>query len=208
MAIAKTYLGGDPAEVQAFLSSTGMFGSVTRNSNVITCKNSDNATVLTVAKTDDYTWRFTAALTGSHTWEKTYESHGLNYGYKCANGAFLVLNYLSQENKYSVMITKNNDGKVSFVFPDSYSNRSYVCCLTYSDTFPVTYYTVAQSVAEQTVLSPFITNAPAGTTSYTPDAFYMPFGAYVGRGYAKFTMNGKMYLTDGYWVLSDGNVQT
>lgn len=206
MAITKTYLGGDPAAVQAFLSSTGMFGAVTRSDNVITCKNSDNVTVLTVAKTDDYTWRFTAALTGSNTWEKTYESHGLNYGYKCANSAFLVLNYQSQDNKYSVMITKNNDDKVSFVFPDSYENRNRVYSLTYADTYPVTYYTVSPSVAEQTVLSPFITNAPAGTASYTPDAFYMPFGAYVGRGYAKFVMNGKMYLTDGNWAISDGQV--
>lgn len=205
MAISKTYLGGDLSSVSSFLDSTDLFSSVEFANGTITCKNNDDTTVLTITKPDNYTFTFTVSLTGSHTWEKTYESHGLNYGYKCANGAFLVLNYLSQENKYSVMITKNNDGKVSFVFPDSYSNRTYVCCLTYSDTFPVTYYTVAQSVAEQTVLSPFITNAPAGATSYTPGAFYIPFGEYVGRGYAKFTMNGKMYMTDGYWAVRDSD---
>lgn len=205
MAISKTYLGGDLSSVSSFLDSTDLFNSVEFANGTITCKNNDDTIVLTITKPDDYTWTFTVSLVGSHTWEKTYESHGLNYGYKCANGAFLVLNYLSEGNMYSVMITKNNDGKVSFVFPDSYSNRSYVCSLTYSDSLPITYYTVAQSVAEQTVLSPFITNAPAGTTSYTPDAFYIPFGEYVGRGYAKFTMNGKMYITDGYWAVRDSD---
>ena len=139
MAITKTYLGGDPAAVQAFLSSTGMFDTVTRSDNVITCKNADSVTVLTITKADAYTWTFTVSLTGSHSWEKTYDSHGLNYGYKCGKGAFLVLNYNAQDNLYSILITKNNDDKVSFVFPDSYENRNRVYSLTYADTYPVTY---------------------------------------------------------------------
>lgn len=205
MAISKTYLGGDLSSVSSFLDSTDLFSSVEFANGTITCKNNDDTTVLTITKPDDYTWTFTVSLAGSHTWEKTYSSHGLNYGYKCGNGVFLVLNYSSQDNKYSIIITKNNNSNVSFVFPDSFDYRNKVYCLTYTDAYPVTYYNVACSVAGQTVLSPFITNAGDNESSYMPYAFYIPFGEYVGRGYAKFTMNGKMYMTDGYWAVRDSD---
>lgn len=204
MAITKTYLGGDLAELQSFLAGIGIFKSVTVSDNLLTCTDDNDITVLTISKDATYTWTFTVFLSGEHTYEKQYSSHGLNYGYKCTHGAMLVLNYNSQQNQYSVLITKNQQGEPVFVIPDAYSTRNKVCCLSYYDMYPVSTYTLSPSTAGQTVLSPFITNADAGNVSYTPDAFYMPFGEYVGRGYAKFVMNGKMYLTDGYWVLLDG----
>lgn len=202
MAITKTYLGGEPSDIAAFLTSTGLFGSVNQSTNTIVCKDSNNTTLLTITKDASYTWSF-AVNVGEHTFTKQYTDTGLNYGYNCNNGAFLVLNYNAQENKYSVVLSKTNNAKVAIVLPDSYASRNRLYSLAYSDTWPVSYYDIAPSVAEQTVLSPFITNAATGTSSYTPKAFYIPYGEYVGRGYAKFVMNGADYVTDGYFAISD-----
>ncbi len=202
MSITKTFLDGEPSAVAAFLTSTGLFGSVTQSTNTITCKDTDNNTLLTITKDASYTWSF-AVNVGEHTFTKQYENTGFNYGYNCNNGAFLVLNYNSQDNKYSIVLSKTNTNHVAIIIPDSYDNRNKLYCLAYSDTWPISYYTIAPSVSEQTVLSPFITNAATGTSSYTPKAFYIPYGEYVGRGYAKFIMNGTDYVTDGYFAISD-----
>ena len=104
------------------------------------------------------------------------------------------------------MITKNNHGAPTFILPNSTSAKTTIYCLTYEDTVPVKSSQITHTSATQTVLSPFITNAAEGQTSYTPNAFYMSFGPYVDRGLAKFIMNGKIYLTNGILVISDGQV--
>lgn len=205
MAIVKTYLGGDISALESFLHETGLFAHITRSNNVITCKNENNETVLTISKDEAYVWTFTVLFSDNRTWEKSYSNHGLNYGYNCGNGAFLVLNSASLDNQYSVAITRNNKNQLTFVFPESYISRNQVYCFTRTDPAPINYYQVHTAVSGQTVLTPFLTNAADGDVSFTPNAYYMIFGAYVGRGYAKFLMNGKRYLTDGQWVLLDEN---
>lgn len=203
MAITKTYLDNNTVNIAGFLTNTGLFSSVIESSGTITCKDGNSNTVLTITNyVDNLTLTFTVNV-GNNTFTKTYTNTGLNYGYNCSNGAFLVLNYGSMDNKYSIVLSKTNNDKVAVVLPDSYSDRNRLYSLSYSDTWPVNYYDVSPSVSEQTVLCPFITNAATGTSSYTPKAFYIPYGEYVGRGYAKFNMNGTDYVTDGYFAISD-----
>lgn len=202
MAITKSFLDGSPSAVAAFLTDTGLFGYVVQNSNVITCNDSNNVTLLTITKTGDYAWSLSVNVDGTHSYTKEYTTTGLNWGYSCTNGAMLVFNYNSQYNTYSVLLSKTNNNKIAVAIPTEYgSNTLY--CIAYSDAYPVNSYYISQSVSEQTVLSPLITNAAAGSSSYTPNAFYIPFGEYVGRGYAKFIMNGITYLTDGFFAISD-----
>lgn len=208
MAITKTYLGNDLSAIRQFLSDTGLFGAVTLDGSTVTCKDADNVTLLTIERendmSSDYTWTLTAHISGNHTCEKTYPMLKCAYGYNCSNGA--MLSFTSGSAFLSVLLSKTNQDRLAVILPKSLDYNTTFYGIAYSDTYPVVEYKVSPSAAGQTVLSPFITNAPAGATSYTPDAFYMPFGAYVGRGYAKFTMNGKMYMTDGNWVISDGQV--
>lgn len=203
MAVTKTFLDGSVSLVADFLSNTGLFNNVTVNGSAITCTDPDNIGVFIVEKTDDYDWRFTVNINGGHTYQKEYTNTGLNWGYACANGAILVLNTGSQDNKFSLLISKTNQNKIAFLIPDSFVLRTKFYCIAYSDIYPVTEYNISPSVSEQTILSPLITNAAIGTTSYTPNAFYIPYGEYVGRGYAKFIMNGSTFLTDGYFAISD-----
>lgn len=206
MAITKTYLNNDLDGIVSFLTSTGLFGAVSLDGSTVTCKDADNVTLLTIERendaSSDYTWTLTAHISGNHTCAKTYQMMKCAYGYNCTNGA--MLSFTSGSAFLSVLLSKTNQDRLAVILPKSLSYTTTFYCIAYSDTYPVVEYAVSPSAAEQTVLSPFITNAPAGTTSYTPDAFYMPFGAYVGRGYAKFVMNGKMYMTDGKWVIADG----
>lgn len=203
MAVTKTFLDNSVSLVADFLSSTWLFNNVTVNGNAITCTDPDNIGVFIIEKTDDYAWRFTANINGGHSYQKEYTSTGLNWGYACTNGAILVLNAGSQDNKFSLLISKTNQNKIAFIIPDSFEYRNKLYCVAYSDTYPIQEYNISPSVSEQTILSPFITNAAIGTTSYTPSAFYIPYGEYVGRGYAKFIMNGDTFLTDGYFAISD-----
>ena len=204
MAVTKTFLDDSVSLVADFLSSTGLFNNVTVNGNAITCTDPDNIGVFIIEKTNDYGWRFTANINGGHSYQNEYTRTSLYWGYACINGAILVLSDGGlQDRNFSLLISKTNQNKIAFIIPASFAERNTLHCIAYSDTYPVQEYNISPSVSEQTILSPFITNAAIGTTSYTPSAFYIPYGEYVGRGYAKFIMNGITYLTDGYFAISD-----
>ena len=207
MAITKTYIGTDNNKWQSFLSETGIFSSVGLEDSVFTCKDSNNNTVLTINHSATNTWSFAVSLATGDTYTKTYAiqggSAGENYGVKCSNGALLYMN--GSSGYISVLLTKNNKNEPVVVLPSSTSARNPIACLCRSDTYPVSTFTLSSVSANQTVLSKFITSAAEGDVSYTPNAYYMPFGQYIGVGLAKFTMNSKRYVTDGYWVLLDGD---
>ena len=63
--------------------------------------------------------------------------------------------------------------------------------------------TYTAKAGEQTLLCPFCTNANLGEPSYTPNAFWIPFGQYYSMGYGTLAMNGVTYLTNGYWCIKD-----
>ena len=214
----KTYIGNNFDTLRAVLEASGLFASVTKTSpenvDTVTCTNADDETVLTIAYTASNTWTFTVPISGSDTFSRELTTNGANYGYRCANGVLFSFGTSSSGfgGKFTALITKNNHDAVSVVLPSgssSLSIRNTVYCLTKTDVSPVSSYSITSTEKSQTVLSPFITNAAEGDTSYTPNAFYMQFGQYAGINLVvKFVMNGKMYLTDGYFVLSDGEVVT
>ncbi len=212
MAITKTFIGMDFDLWKAFLDDSGMFSSVAKVDSggvvTLTCNDENGNAVLTISKTAAATVAFKARTTGGH--EVTPASYTLsanydtNYGYKCANGIMIGMKSNNAE-LFSVLIVRNNSGALTFVLPNSTASRTSFYCVTYEDTYPVHSYVIGNNNSNQTQIVSFVTNAPAGTISYTPDAFYIPFREYAGGGYAKFTMNGKMYMTDGYWAVRDSD---
>ncbi len=206
MAITKTYLNNDLGEIVSFLTSTGLFGSVTESDNTITCKDGSNITLMTIEREDDistdYTWTLTAYIAGNNSVSRTYTMMKFAYGYNCTNGA--ILSFTSGPSAFlSVILSKTNRNSVGIVLPKSSSYKTTFYSVAYTDSAPISEFVVSPSTAEQTVLSPFITNAPTGVSSYMPNAYYIPFGEYVGRGYARFNMGGKEYVSDGYFAISD-----
>jgi len=59
------------------------------------------------------------------------------------------------------------------------------------------------SAENQTQFVSFTTYAKPDTTSFTPNAFYMPVGEYYDWSYGKFTAGGDTYITNGYWAIKD-----
>lgn len=207
MAISRMYIGSDMQALTNFLTSTGLFNSVILDNSIITCKDISNNVLLTITATQSFKWAVTAYVDSEHYHMHEYESTYVTYGYNCENGAFIVFSQTGNTD-ISVVLSKTNNNKVAVVMPDSYSNRNVLYSVAFGDTYPIRSYTISPSVSEQTMLSPFITNAATGISSYTPNAFYIPFGEYVGRGYAKFIMGGKYYMTDGYFAVYDGITQS
>lgn len=207
MAITKTYLNNDLDGIVSFLTSTGLFGSVTKADTTITCKDGSNITLLTIARANDassdYTWTLTAYIAGNNSVSRTYEMLKCAYGYNCTNGA--MLSFTSGSAFLSVVLSMTNRNSLAIILPKSTvsDERTIFYSVAYTDTYPISEFEVSPSTAEQTVLSPFITNSPTGVSSYTPKAFYIPFGEYVDRGYARFNMGGTEYVSDGNFAISD-----
>ena len=129
----------------------------------------------------------------------------------CACSTGILLRFLLSSAPsfiYDLAIVKNNHDRTAFIFGSaegSAQNRLTLNLrrIAYDDTSTVTGFTFSPLAADQTQLVPFCTDAALGTTSYTPDAFYMPVGQYFGMGLGKFTANGDDYLSNGYWAFRD-----
>lgn len=210
MAITKTYIGMDFDSWKAFLDDSGMFSSVTKVDSggvvTLTCNDENGNSVLTISKTAVATVAFKAFTTGGH--EVTPASYNLsagsdtNYGYKCANGIMIGMKSSNSE-LFSVLITRNNSGALTFVLPNLTASRTSFYCVTYEDTYPVHSYVIGNNSSNQTQIVSFVTNAGLDTLSYTPDAFFMPFSQYYTLGYGRLTLGNVDYLTDGYWAIKE-----
>lgn len=115
---------------------------------------------------------------------------------------------------FSFMATKTNNGKVAIIFPgtiEADASLQYKTNLQHvafgdSPTMSTTTNFTPES-GNQTVITPFITNADVGGKSYTPSAGYMPVHSNYGSGLNKFLLGADMYITNGYWCIKDGGAE-
>lgn len=122
----------------------------------------------------------------------------------CANGVIIY----NDSRLMQAIITKNNSGKAMSVIGGGGNSPNYlytnVYCTAWGDDPSITTGLSFTPIAgNQTSLVQFCTDAPVGSVSYAPNAFYMPYGQYYGAGLGKFTSDGKTYLTNGYWAILD-----
>lgn len=208
MAITKTTINGDYSALQSFLQSSGLFGSVELGENAVTMNDGDGNTLATLANSGAGSI-FTAYANASNSAQGNYVNGGqVISAYKCTTGVVLELTVLSNTSyKACVAITKTNNNKIAFVFTTTLGNnaaavfQNYHCVAWGDSTISANAFTGKAS--EQTLMCPFCTNANMGDTSYTPNAFWLPFGQYYNMGYGTLTMNGVTYLTNGYWCIKD-----
>lgn len=131
----------------------------------------------------------------------------------CDNGIILDTSYnYNITRKFGALITKTNNGKVACIFSyggttSTSDNALYTqlqhVALGDSPTMSTT-TTFTPESGNQTVITPFITNADVGGKSYTPSAGYMPAHSNYGSGLNKFLLGADMYITNGYWCIKDG----
>lgn len=138
---------------------------------------------------------------------------GTNDIIMCGNGiiiaaAFTNLGY--GVRYFSVLISKTNNGRLACVFSVGssatqilYTQLQHVA-IGDSTTLSTT-TTFTPEAGQQTCLVPFATNAEIGTTSYTPDAFYIPMNPNYAMGIGKFLMGADTYISNGYWAIREGS---
>lgn len=113
---------------------------------------------------------------------------------------------------FAVLIAKTNNDRVAIIFPStppptSSSPQQYTTALNhvaFGDSATIaTTTTFTPENAQQTVLTPFATNADFGDVSYTPNAYYMPMHSNYASGVGKFYLGMDHYITNGYWAIKD-----
>lgn len=216
MAITKQIINLDFDAFKSYLDTMvpEYFNSVIKTSTVITCKDSDENTILTIAQTNLSEWVWTAfanaennIVSGSNAPMRVYAA------FKCTNGILFQLGNMDStgfQHKNSVIISKTNKGKTGIIFSDYASNNStiahteYVNICVWGDVVPLQKrvdFGAGLSDSHQTVMFPFTTHCSFEDISYFPNAFFIPVRQYNYTG--KITIDGKIYLTNGYWAIKD-----
>lgn len=131
----------------------------------------------------------------------------------CDNGIIIETTYTySGDRKFALLITKTNNSRIASIFTQNresattsylYTKLNHVA-IGDSTTIATT-TTFAPESGQQTCLVPFATNAEIGTTSYTPDAFYIPMNPNYAMGIGKFLMGADTYISNGYWAIREGS---
>lgn len=134
----------------------------------------------------------------------------------CDNGIILDSSYYwNFTRKFGALIAKTNTDKIACVFSyggtdtqsDNYLYKKLQHVALGDSTTISTTTTFTPESGNQTVITPFITNADVGGKSYTPSAGYMPAHSNYGSGLNKFLFGADMYITNGYWCIKDGGAE-
>ena len=200
----------------------GIFKSVTYSDSVLTATDADDNTVLTIhAGTGSVNQGYFRAYRA----ESNYIGFALS-NFPTATGGGSTIQIIGCDNGFIIgctikvgyndvnfasLFAKTNNDKPAIIFPSSpnaTSPQQYTTALNhvaFGDSATIsTTTTFTPETAQQTVMTPFATNADVGDTSYTPNAFYMPIGQNYAQGMGKFLLGADTYITNGYWAINDG----
>lgn len=134
----------------------------------------------------------------------------------CDNGFIFeahVRNSSGAERLFAVLISKTGNSEPAIIFPatppsTSSSPQQYTTGLNHvafgdSATMSTT-TTFTPESAQQTCMTPFITNADVGDVSYTPNARYLTAHSSYASGICKMLLGTDTWITNGYWAIKDG----
>lgn len=197
MAISKTVV--TISTLADFLESTGYFGEVTYENSVVTCKDSDGNIL---AKFENS--KATAYIDDTTNASKNFLTVYVRAAYTCSNG--ILIEYgASGYTTMHVLITKTNNDKIAFIIPNILRvGECQVYCCAWGDE-NANIFTHSATAANQTILRNFGTRNHVGTASYTPNAYTVVEGQYYNIGVGEVSIDGTLYLTNGYWAIRDGD---
>jgi hypothetical protein len=211
MAISKVYINKDYDTLVSFLTNSGLFDSVERFSSTITCKDANDKVICTFSSIDNNMSLTVYYQNSEKSINILYSSNAyIDYGYSCANGVMLNLHPFSTgvPTMGTVLLAKTNNGEVAVIFTSTTGSGSdklhspyHAICL--SDVDPLSTFQFYLHAGNQTKIVAFSTNNDLGTTSFTPNAGYMPVGQNYDMGYGSIVMDGVTWLTNGYWAIKD-----
>lgn len=206
MAIEKIIVSGR-ANVASWLNAnaTEYFASYTMDGNKMIAKDAQNNVML---EWDGSNVKIYKSATVFDTKAADTSSAGTYTISKCSGGIMVIAGSESV-NEMSLILTKTNNDVTAVIVGSGTGNRENaltrdICAAAWGDaedaTKTRTFYPSAQN---QTQFASFTTYAKPDTTSYTPNAYYMPVGEYYDWSYGKFTAGGDTYITNGYWAIKD-----
>lgn len=213
MAIKRAQLASRDA-LAAWLQANAvpsLFKSVTYESSVIECYDDNDNLVLEIGSNGSiYAYR---AEDNAISMVPDYTGIGANAIdlIACDNG-FMIENlyYTSKTGKIVLLVSKTNNGVPAVIFSYLYNDKTkpYYTAIKHvafgdSETIATT-TTFTPESGQQTKISVFCTNAEIGTTSYTPNAGYLPMHTMYASGIGKFILGADTYITNGYWCIKDG----
>ena len=194
----------------------GIFKAVTYADDTLTATDADDNTVLEIKIN---TGGYFRAFRGSGN----YFSISMQYVIArnttsdiigCDNG-FMLTGKVEDSNlnqkDFAFLCAKTNNDKVAIIFPSTLSstaNARYTTALQHvafgdSSTMSTT-TTFTPESAQQTCMTPFITNADVGDVSYTPNARYLTAHSSYASGIGKMLLGTDTWITNGYWAIKDG----
>ena len=205
MAIEKIIVSGR-ANVASWLNAnaTEYFASYTMDGNTMIAKDAQNNVRL---EWDGSNVKIYKSATVFDTKTADTASAGTYTIAKC-NGGIMVIAGSESSNEMSLILTKTNND-VTAVIVGSSSNHvnaltNSIYAAAWGDAEDSTKTrTFVPSAQNQTQFVSFTTYSKPDTVSYTPKAFYLPDGQYYDLEYGKFIVNGKLYITNGYWAIID-----
>lgn len=212
MSIIKDYLNsGDLNDLKNWMDEhlvPQYFASVTYANSTITCKDADNNILLTISST------FVVTMYASGTLSKAISdpNAAFNRITYCALSTYgCIIEYVGSYVGAigTILISKTNNNITAVVCSAGLSKSALgtYTCIVWGDTDPLgTFACTPITTAQQTQIMPFLSSAPYGTVSYTPNAFLIPIGQYYDMGIGQLTINGNIYLCNGYWAIKDGAV--
>lgn len=206
MAIEKIIVSGR-ANVASWLNAnaTEYFASYTMDSNKMIAKDAQNNVML---EWDGSNVKIYKSATVFDTKAADTASAGTYTISKC-NGGIMVIAGSDSSHEMSLILTKTNNDVTAVIVGSGTSNRATaltnsICAAAWGDAEDSTktfwFYPSAQN---QTQFVSFTTYSKPDTVSYTPKAFYLPDGQYYDLEYGKIIVNGKLYITNGYWAILD-----
>ena len=210
MAIVKVTVSGRSG-VASWLNANAAeyFVSVTYSSQnyTLTAKDLNNRTVFTLNSTGINIYK-SASVYDSMSFST--ESSGDYTIVKCGGG-ILIMTSGTHTNVAHIIITKTNDGTVAVIAGGASARANALTqnirAAAWGDAEDATKtLTFTPSAQNQTRLIEFMTYAAPDTVRYTPTAFYMPVGENYDVSYGKFTVDGRVYITNGYWAIEDTEV--
>ena len=192
-------------------NNVGISAATTGSYTGIVIKDSDNNTI--VNSNDHSSWiglvayyNNGASYAGNCAYiDASSSGHNVVYDiYSCSNGLLIKLHDIgtnADTTKFQwALITKNDDGTIRVVVNSSDKAFNNPVCVLYSqaNTQSCTY---TSNLANSTSLSNFVSKGSIGADSSCQYAYFMPLYQYSSAGI--ITMNGKNYITNGYWCIQD-----
>ena len=210
MAIERYGVDNDLELLKVAIDAAAIFGSTEVSGDVLTINDTEGEARIKITKESATSWTFSVKLaTGVWYNNTTVTGVEINYAWICNGGIFVNMQG-SGSNYAPAILTTTNTGAYALIVTanNSYYKNAGIVAVSNDDTdgSQLNVFDFPRASRSYTTMIPFTTETGGGAVSYTPAAFYMPFASVNEGTYTRVVLDGKLYITEGYWAVLDGDL--